>query len=373
MKGAVGVGPHVFGEVRTIAVLRASGLGDFVFALPALAGLRARFPHARIVWLGKPWHKGFLTGRSPLIDEVVALPPIPGVGVAPGTEVDEAAVEACCEALRQRRFDLAFQWHGGGRYSNPFLLSLGARHTLGLATPDAAPLEYSIPYVVWHNERMRLLEVAALAGASVVELEGRLALLQRDRDALEAEAALPQGPLAVLNPGSTDARRRWAPERFAAVGDALAQAGALVVVHGDERERAVTADVVGAMRERAIDLGGKLSLAALAALVARARLVVGNDSGPLHLAQAMGTATVGVYWLTNLFVSGPPTVARHRHALSLRLTCPVCGQQNIDTRCAHDPSFVDDVALDEVLRPALELWLAETAVQAARAPAAGPR
>ena len=71
--------------------------------------------------------------------------------------------------------------------------------------------------------------------------------------------------------------------------------------------------------------------------------------------EAVGVATVGIYWLTNLANSGPLSCARHRHALSLRTACPTCGRQNIDERCEHDESFVADVSVDAVLAPAMDL------------------
>ncbi len=349
------------GLVERIAVLRPNGVGDLVFALPALTALRQRFPRARIVYLGKPWHRSFLEGRTPLVNEVIVLPPIPGVGAPPGSRADERAIEACCAGLRYRRFDLAFQLYGGGRYSNPFLRRVGARHTFGLCAADATPLEYSLPYVLWQNERLRLLEVVGMAGAQTLELEPRLPLLPRDVDELLGRLALLPQPFVVLSPGATDPRRRWPVERFAAVGDALAAAGAAVVVQGDNQERGLSAGVVAAMRQPALDAAGMLSLGGLAALLSRATLVVANDSGPLHLAQAVGAATVGLYWLINLFVSGPPTVARRRYAFSLRTACPVCGQDNTGRRCEHDPSFIADIAVEEVVAQALDLWRQERA------------
>ncbi|MDX5410564.1 MAG: glycosyltransferase family 9 protein [Thauera sp.] len=356
-----------YGPVERIAVLRSTGVGDFVFALPALSALRARYPRACVVLLGRPWHRRFLSGRTPLVDEVVVLPPIPGVGAAPDTPCDPRAIEAFCAGLRHRRFDLAFQFFGGGRYSNPFLRRVGARHSFGPCAPGAQPLEHSMPYVDWQNERLRLLEVVALAGAHNIDLEPRLPVLPRDRAELAERVELPSAPLAVLAPGATDPRRRWPAERFAAVGDALAEAGAVVAVQGDGNERALTAGIVAAMRHPALDLGGLLSLDGLAALLERARLVVANDSGPLHLAQAVGAATVGLYWLTNLFNSAPPTVTRHRYLASCRVICPVCGEENLEHRCPHDPSFIADIGLDEVREAALALWRQEGGAEAAPA------
>ena len=359
-------------DVASIAVLRPNQIGDFMFALPALAALRETYPAARIVYLGRAWHKAFLDGRTPLVDEVVVLPPVPGVGAPPDAVVDLDAVNSACAALRARGFDIVCQFYGGGRHSNPFARRIGARVTVGVRTPDAEALDRWIPYVPWHNERLRLLEAVGLVGARTAELQPLLPVLPRDRDELAARLQLPADrPLLVLSPGASDPRRRWPVEKFAAVADLFVREGACVVVQGggaDERE--LSAGVVAAMREPAIDGGGLLSLDGLAALLQRARLVVASDSGPLHLAQAVGTATVGIYWLVNAMVSGPLTATRHRSTVSLRRSCPVCGRDNLVRRCEHDPSFVDDVSTEDVAAQALELWAREAeATSASELPA----
>lgn len=71
--------------VAKIAVVRANALGDFIFVLPALRALRATYPAAEIVFLGKPWLQDFAPGRVDAIDRVVAVPPCEGVGAEPGT------------------------------------------------------------------------------------------------------------------------------------------------------------------------------------------------------------------------------------------------------------------------------------------------
>jgi len=358
--------------VASIAVLRPNQVGDFMFALPALAALRETYPAARIVYLGRAWHKEFLESRTPLIDEVVVLPPIPGVGAPPDAVVDEDAIESACEALQRRNFDIAFQFYGGGRHSNPFVRRLGARLTVGVRAGDAEPLDRWLPYVPWHNERLRLLETVGLAGARPVDLQPLLRVLPRDRAELAKRLRLPADrPLLVLSPGATDPRRIWPVEKFAAVADEFVRMGACVVVQGGgPDDRRLTASVIAAMSEPAIDCGGLLTLGGLAALLHRARLVIASDSGPLQMAQAVGTPAVGIYWFVNLLVSGPLTSYQNRCAASLRRACPVCGQDNLTQRCKHDPSFVDDVSIEEVRALALELWnFGEAASSQSRLPA----
>lgn len=194
--------------VASIAVLRPNQIGDFMFALPALAALRETYPAARIVYLGRPWHRAFLDGRTPLVDEVVVLPAIRGVGARPDADVDEGEVEAACEILRRRSFDIACQFYGGGGHSNPFIRRLGAGLTVGIRADGAEPLDRWLPYVPWHNERLRLLEAVGLVGARPVELQPLLPVLARDRDELAQRLRLPPDtPVVVLSPGATDPRR----------------------------------------------------------------------------------------------------------------------------------------------------------------------
>jgi len=358
--------------VRRIAVLRANGLGDLMFALPALDALRAAYPQAELTLLGSAWHHDFLAGRPGPVDRVEVVPASAGVRVdAPAAT--EAELEAFFAAQRGRGYDLAFQLHGGGASSNPFVTRLGARRTYGLRDVDAPPLDRTVPYRHYQHDAMRFLEVVALAGAAPVTLAWRLPA--RSADAAEAErvlaAAQPDpravqvhrgaaddpgsSSLVVLHPGASDARRRWAPERFAAVADRLADAGARVLLVGAAHDARLTAAVIASARVPVTDLAGRLSLGGLAGLLARARVVVGNDSGPLHLAEAVGAATVGIYWCGNVITAAPLTRTRHRIHESWCLVCRVCGADTTRRRCAHDPSFVDDVEPGPVADSALDL------------------
>jgi ADP-heptose:LPS heptosyltransferase len=341
--------------VERIAVLRPNAVGDFIFTLPALAALRAAYPDAHITLLGKRWHREFLSGRPGPWDEVIEVPPVRGVGAEPEGEQDEAQIDAFVEAMRARRFDLVLQLYGGGRYSNPFVQRLGARVSVGAYAHDAPPLDRSVPYVAWCNERLRLLEVVAQCGARPVDLSPALQLTGADEQSLARQLELPPGPLVVLQPGASDPRRRWPVESFAAVGDALAARGAHIVINGSADERELVATLVNAMHAPAID-ATRLPLGALAALLRRAKLVVSNDTGPLHLAQAVGTATVGIYWFLNMVTASPAVTASNRIAFSSRTHCPVCGAENVRGGCEHDASFVADVEVDEVLGLALELF-----------------
>ncbi len=335
-------------------MLRATALGDFVFALPALEALRAAYPGAEIVLVAREWHRRFLEGRPGPVDRVIPLPEgtIGDEGVPP---VSPEVRSDLLGRLGSERFDLAIQLHGGGRNSNRIVGAIGAGTSAGASTPDAPPLDRSIPYVYWQSEILRCLEVVGLVGATPVALEPRLAVTERDRE--RSRDALPDDgrPMAALHPGASDPRRRWPPSAFAGVARDLARRGLRVVVTGTAAEAAIASAVVREAGAGVEDLSGRLDLSALVGTLERCAVVVSNDTGPLHVAAAVGTPTVGIFWCGNLVNGGHPFRARHRPAISWRTACPTCGRDCIREGCDHDASFVADVPVDEVLAAALEL------------------
>jgi len=351
-------------DVRRIAVLRGGGLGDLVFALPAIAALRASYPGASVTLLGSPVHRALLAGRPEVVDEVDVLPVVPGVGDASGTEVDDAATERFVARHRARGYDLAVQVHGGGRNSNPFLLRLRARHTIGTRTSDAVPLERTIPYVYYQHEVLRALEVVALVGAAPAGgtvLAPTPAELERGAELLGRSGPGGDGrPVVALHPGASDPRRRWSPDRFGHLAARLAHHGVRVVVVGEGEDVALADRIVAVARAREPrraslvgSLAGRLSLSDLVGVLASVDAFVGNDSGPRHVAEAVGTATSSVFWFGNVINAGALGRTLHRVAMAFTTACPVCGVDITQVgwtaeRCEHDASVVDAVTLDEM-------------------------
>jgi ADP-heptose:LPS heptosyltransferase len=161
-----------------------------------------------------------------------------------------------------------------------------------------------------------------------------------------------------VHPGATDPRRRWLPHRLGELGAELDARGARIVLLGGAGDVPLVDDIragLGAAADRALDLSGRLSLAGLVGVLDRADLFVGNDSGPRHLAEAVGTATVGVFTRANLVDVAPLFRARHRVLVSWASRCVVCGADYFAEPCGHDASVLGDVTVDDVLAPALEL------------------
>nr|MDT0660135.1 glycosyltransferase family 9 protein [Micromonospora sp. DSM 115978] len=350
-------------DVERIAVLRANALGDFIFTLPALEALRSAYPDAELVLLGAPWHEKLLRDRPGPMDRVLVVPPADGIRIATPDEPPMAMADFLA-AARRERFDLALQMHGGGANSNPIVAALGARVTAGLRATDAPPLDRWMRYVYYQPEIVRYLEVAGLVGAEPVTLVPRLAVTRADIDEARTLLGEPDRPRIALHPGASDPRRRWPAERFAEVADGLAADGYQVLVTGSVAERDLADRVVAAARAPVRSLAGQLSLGGLIGLYVGCRVVVSNDTGPVHVAAAVGTPTVGIFWVGNLINCAVPLRARHRPIGSWIIHCPVCGVDGSRDiypardgvgECDHRESFVTDVPVVEVLEAVADL------------------
>ena len=348
-------------QIKKIAVLRCNALGDFIFGLPALEALRVAYPEAEIVYLGKTWHAEFLRERPGPVDRVEVVPLSRGVAAPDDTQIDEdpQELERFFQRMRSEEFDIAIQMHGGGNYSNPFLKKLNARLTAGLRTEDAVLLDLWVPYRYYQHEILRYLELVSILGARPVSLEPRVVVTDADLEESFRHIPNTERRIAVLHPGAGDPRRRWPARYFSELGRRLDEAGMKVVVTGTEPERPLVEEVLAGAHFEAQNLCGQISIGGLAGLLFRASVVVSNDSGPLHLASAVGAATVGIYWCGNMITAGPITQARHRALISWQTHCLACGTDITRHDCEHSDSFVSAVSVDEVARQAFNLLIAQ--------------
>ena len=361
-----GVGPVLakFQDVQRIAVLRGGGLGDLIYTYPALFALRRAYPEARVTLLGTPIHAALVAATEGPVDDVEILPF--AKGVRDGDE-DPEALEQFLQDMQNRKFDLAVQMHGGGRFSNPFLLKLGARHTVGTRTPDAERLERNLDYIYYQNEPDRWLETVGLAGAPTI-----IAPLLRPKPECRQDVAglkdQARSSLVVIHPGATDPRRRWPASYFADAAASLAAEGVQVLVVGDESEKALAQEVVGLAqskiperdREAVRSVAGELDLGQLAALLDEATVMLASDSGPRHLAQALGTPTVGIFWVGNAFNAGARGRSLHRIHMSWVTKCPRCGADVTQVgwtapHCGHDDTLIEGIAVADVVQDVRDL------------------
>src|SRR3954470_764747 len=339
-----------FDRVRSIAVLTASGIGDFLVRVPALEALRTAYPGSTITVLGDTWHPAFLEGRPGPWDGAVSVPRTEGLCRLDG---ELRSRTAAFVAEHRGRHDLVVQMQGGGAESTAVVRALEPRFSVGARTPAAEPLTRDLPYVDRRPEVLRWLEVAELAGAQPTLTTGRLVprVAVTDQDRAGSRLAWDgDEPFVVVHAGARDPRRCWSPARFAAVALELRRTvGTNVVLVGTRRDRAAASEVAQRLGSGAVDLTERLSLGAMLGLASRSALFIGNDSGPRHVAIAAGIPTVGIFWVGNVLTFGPLVGGLHRAAVSFTVNCPVCGRPQLTDRCEHAVSFVDDVTVEEVL------------------------
>lgn len=282
--------------IRRICVLRPLQLGDLICATPALRALRHGFPQAHIDLIGLPWAREFVDRCSHLVDGFIAFPGYPGL---PEREPDLRRLPGFFADVQSLEYDLAVQLHGSGGITNPITAMLGARRMAcfvkhGDWRPEQA---LAIPYPEDRHEVHRLLALVEALGAPGEGDEVEFPVTHGDR--LELAMALegrdlPQ-PFAVVHAGSRALERRWPIERFAAVADGLARMGVGVVLTGTNEEAALVQSLEAAMRAPATNLCGRTSIGALTALIARAGLLVSNDTGVSHIAAGVGTPSVVIF------------------------------------------------------------------------------
>jgi ADP-heptose:LPS heptosyltransferase len=293
--------PGTSREVRSIAVIRALALGDMLCAVPALRALRRVYPEARISLVGLSWSRELVGRFGAYLDEHLEFPGFPGIPEVVG---EPGRIVRFLAEMQARRFDLAIQLQGDGVAMNAFAALFGARHVAGFVPPGLPALADPasgtwLEYPSRGSEVDRLLALAAALGAPRhIDRRLEFPICEDDLAALDATLAgrlTPDAPFAVIHAGGSTPGRRWLPARFAAVADPLARQGLRIVLTGTQDESAVAATVARAMGAEPLDLTGRTVLGALAALLARARVVVSNDTGVAHLAAAVGAPSVTVF------------------------------------------------------------------------------
>jgi ADP-heptose:LPS heptosyltransferase len=294
-----------------IVIFRALQLGDMLCAVPALRALRRAHPRAHIALVGLPWAASFVDRYAPLLDELIVFPGAIGF---PEQHETDAHLPAFFDAMRARRFDLAIQLHGSGGVANDIVEGMGARLNAGFLKLGE-PMRQGV-FMPWPDELPETARYTALMqklGIDARDVQLDIPLTSddtRECDALVNVRALDCDRLVLVHPGAQLPSRRWPVERFAEVARALAHDGWQIAVTGSAGEAPLTARV--ARDANAIDLAGHTSLGGLAALVARARLIVCNDTGLSHVAAAMRTPSVVVASGSDTHRWAPLDHARHR-------------------------------------------------------------
>ncbi len=297
---------------QRIAVFRALQIGDMLVVVPALRALRRAYPRAHITLIGLPWARDFVE-RFGYCDDLLEFPGYPGL---PECEPDTRALADFYTAARARRFDLALQMHGSGRLTNALVLELGAQAVTGFRPAEARAPSHFLPWQTHQSELRRYLDLMSAIGVPPqgehLEFPVRPAEQHEAAELLKRHFPLAAAPYICLHAGARLPSRRWPAERFAAVADALARHGYTIVLTGAPEEAAVGIQVCEGMRRAAVNLIGKTSLGAFAALVRAARLLICNDTSASHVAAATRTPSVVISSAADVARWRPLDQSRHR-------------------------------------------------------------
>jgi lipopolysaccharide heptosyltransferase I len=365
-------------------IVRLGALGDIIHALPVAAALREAFPAARIDWLVSERHRAILD-YVPVIDRCVVLERPRGARASSGaTATSWRAVAQAIAELRQADYDVAFDLQGLLK-SSILARSSGARRVVGFPVRHLrerwAHLFYTEtiePPTGVHvvDKNLALLAAVGLrdlpkrfplgVGAGGAGGTGGAGLPRRsaEREGRTSDVApstpdtghrTPDDAFALLNPGAGWPNKRWPPEWFGVIADRLrANHGLASVVLWGPGEEALARTVVESSRGAA-RLAPPTGIGDMIVLARAASLLVSGDTGPLHIAAAVGTPVVGIYGPTNPARNGPWNPAdlcvsrfdachcHHRRRCRLPVCClldigveEVCAA--IDRRLAADPS-----------------------------------
>ncbi len=297
---AGGGGKAELAEARDICVVLLTGLGDVVHGLPVVNALKRAVPERRITWVVEPMPAPVLE-EHPAVDRVVVFHKKDGV----------RGVGRLAGELRRSRFDVAINLNIYFKSVFPTVLSR-APVRLGFDRGRAADAVWLFanhplpPRPRAHTQDM-FLEFLEPFGLSPDPLEWRLSPTRTERAEQAAFFARFDRPVVAVVPASANPKKDWVAERYARVVESLERDhgfATLIVGGPSERERA-TAEAIVAAADAApvVALGG--GIRRLIWMLEGSGLVLAPDTGPVHLARAMGVPVIGLYGHTNPWRVGP--------------------------------------------------------------------
>ena len=338
--------------LRRALVIKLRHHGDVLLAAPVIAALKRHAPQCEVDAL-------VYADTAPMLEAHPALSQLHLIDrnwKRQGLKRQGAAELKLVAALRARHYDLVIHLtvHTRGAWLVRLLRprwSVAPRFRPGFWAKSFSHLYPAQSHADRHTVDTNLDSLRAL-GLDVAAPDRRVTLVpgaaaEARIDALLAQHGLVRGGFVHVHPASRWAFKCWPAERVAALCDALAGKGLPIVLSSapDASEKALVAAVQAARAKNAVppaptlDLSGQLSLKELAALTARARLFVGVDSAPMHIAAAMGTPTIGIFGPSGDREGGPwdnDGGGRHRVVASLTHPCRPCGRAGCEDSKVSD-------------------------------------
>ena len=352
--------PETFAP-RRILMIRTDLMGDVVLSLPAVHAMRRAYPQAQIDMLVLPPNVGIIK-HDPAISRIVTYDP--NIWRRPNAFLTLASYKkflGLMRDLRSARYDLCLSL--AGDWASVFAFFSRARRRVGYRG-EAYPFFMTDP-VEGKRYRVRQHEVDYIAGLAraaggTIEGEQREPKLMVSEQAraevkeLLASYGVQEGDLLIAaHAGATNGlAKRWPIPHWAKLADLLIEElGATVVLTGAASDAEIVAAVVSRMRKQPLNLVGKTNVPQLAALLERCALVISGDSGPLHIAGAVGTPVVAIHGPTDPGLSGP--VGKEGTVLRLGIWCSPCYDASYWAECRFfNPVCMKGIVPGEVLTAA---------------------
>jgi len=332
-----------------ILIVKLSSLGDMIHALPTLEALRSLYPEGQITWLVEEPHAPVLAGH-PALDEVWPVPRLRLGSDRFLTNFRDSFKLA--RRIREQPFDLVIDLQGLLKSAVWVALTRSTRKIGYDRTRELSYLaltERLPPYDRETHAVRRYLNVARSLGAPAEGPRFRLGL-PLSVDLSHLVPLKPGQPLAVVHPGARWPTKLWPAAHWARLADWLArEKGFQVVITGSPGDRGLAEEILAHTETPPLNLAGRTSLAELAAVLKQARVAVTTDTGPMHLAAALGTPVVALFGPTAPWRTGP--FGEGHQVVRLELDCSPCFQRQCpEPRCLLElPVFRTQDAVEKIL------------------------
>ena len=343
-----------------ILIVKMSSIGDVIHTLPALNALRHRFPDAHITWLVEESASAVVRGHEAL-DRVIVLQRLDRTGGSRGLfrPGNLGAVFRFIETLRDTRYDMVIDFQGLMKSAVMVWLSRGARKIGYSRTREWSYLALNerVPaYDMDKHAIFRYLNLVKRVGAEAEAVHFGIPFDERDKG--RATSSLRRigwagQPVVAVNPMARWKTKLWPAENFSVLVDRLAEEHeCFFVFTGAGSDRKEVARILSNMRRPQGDLTGQTDLRELAALYEMSRCVITTDTGPMHLAAAVGTPVVALFGATAPWRTGP--FGEGHEIVRSDLPCSPCFKKKCDTvGCMNDvsPEQVFDAVTRVLARP----------------------
>jgi heptosyltransferase-1 len=330
-----------------ILIVKLSAIGDVVHTLPSLAALRKYYPDAHITWVVEEAASDLVMDH-PHLDCVLVSHRKSWIGDLKRGRISDAfkEIKTFLSELRARRYDLVIDFHGLFKSAVIVLLSGGKRKLGYDSLQELSGLFYNekIPEDMGKHAVDRYLDFARHLGARADTPEFILPIHEenenRVRALLTAEGIGPNDPFVAVSPQALWETKLWSYQKFAQLSERIIQELNMPVVFtgGDA---SATEGIQSFMIQPSVDLAGQTTLRDLACLYRKASLLITTDSGPMHLAAAMGTSVVALFGPTDPARTGP--YGNGHSVIRMDLPCSPCFLKTCETRHCMQGITVEDV------------------------------